>query len=78
MFRLSEGSDTAALLAQDNVLRLLLFPFAVALVGMVASIIGSFFVKTNDEAHLHGALFKGLIVASVVRALAIVATVIPT
>ncbi|MHC4891795.1 MAG: sodium-translocating pyrophosphatase [Planctomycetota bacterium] len=41
-------------------------PLAVAALGIVASIIGTFFVKANDEHHLHGALFRGLVVASVI------------
>ena len=53
VFRLVEGSDTSGLLAQDDVVRLLLFPFAVALIGMVASIIGSFFVKAGDSTDIH-------------------------
>lgn len=41
----------------------LLFPLGVAAVGIIGAIVGTFFVKTDDEKHLHGALFKGLIVA---------------
>ncbi len=58
-FAATGTEDTAALLAQDSVLKLLLFPFAVALVGMVASIIGSFFVKAGDSTDIH-ALSKAL------------------
>ena len=32
---------------------------------IVASIIGTFFVKTNDDKKIHAALFRGLIIASV-------------
>jgi K(+)-stimulated pyrophosphate-energized sodium pump len=53
VFRLSEGSDTSALLADDSLLRLLLFPFAVALIGMLASIVGSFFVKSGNTTDIH-------------------------
>jgi K(+)-stimulated pyrophosphate-energized sodium pump len=45
---------------------LVILPLLLAAFGILGSIVGRFFVKTNDEAHLHGALFKGLIVASVV------------
>jgi len=41
-------------------------PLAVAAVGIIASIVGTFFVKTEDESHLHAALFKGLIMASLI------------
>ncbi|MCA9002041.1 MAG: sodium-translocating pyrophosphatase, partial [Planctomycetes bacterium] len=47
-------------------LGMVMLPMAVAAFGIVASIIGTFFVKANDEHHLHSALFKGLVVASVV------------
>ncbi|GJM21202.1 MAG: putative K(+)-stimulated pyrophosphate-energized sodium pump [Planctomycetota bacterium] len=45
---------------------LVMLPLYLAAFGIVGSIIGRFFVKTKDEAHLHGALFNGLIVASIV------------
>ncbi len=66
VFRVAEGEDTSALLAQDNVLKLLLFPFAVALIGMLASIVGSFFVKAGDSTDIHSlskALHRGTNVA---------------
>ena len=37
----------------DCVLTLLVFPFAIAFIGMVASIIGSFFVKGGDSTESH-------------------------
>ncbi len=46
---------------QDNAL---IFPLALAAIGILGSIVGTFFVKTNDEKHVHGALFNGLLVAS--------------
>jgi K(+)-stimulated pyrophosphate-energized sodium pump len=49
----------AAVLPGDTTLRLLLFPFAVALIGMVASILGSFTVKAGDSTDIH-ALSKAL------------------
>ena len=45
---------------------LVLLPVLLSAFGIVASIIGRFFVKCNDEKHLHSALFRGLIVASLV------------
>ena len=75
VFRLAEGSDTEALLAQDSILRLLLFPFAIALIGMVASIIGSFFVKSGDSTDIHSlsrALHMGTNVAMGITVLGVV------
>ena len=45
--------DTGALLSIDPTLKLLLFPFGVALIGMVGSIIGSFFVRSGDSTDAH-------------------------
>jgi len=44
---------------------LMIYPIALAAVGIVCSVIGTFFVKAKDEHKLHSALFIGLIVASV-------------
>ncbi|MDP7061724.1 MAG: sodium-translocating pyrophosphatase [Planctomycetota bacterium] len=41
-------------------------PLALSGCGIFASIIGTFFVKTNDEHKIHSALFNGLIVASII------------
>ncbi|MEW4570196.1 sodium-translocating pyrophosphatase [Tautonia sp. JC769] len=46
-----------------------LFPLAIAAVGIVASIIGTFFVKTRDESHINAALHRGTIIASVIVAI---------
>ncbi len=61
---------SAGLIASDNgrdgVIQLLVFPMAIALVGMVASIIGSFFVKgghSTDSHALSRALHMGTNVA---------------
>ncbi len=51
--------DTGALLSIDPTLKLLLFPFGVALIGMLGSIIGSFFVKSGESTDAH-ALSKAL------------------
>jgi K(+)-stimulated pyrophosphate-energized sodium pump len=45
---------------------MVMLPLAVAALGIFASIIGTFFVKATDEHALHSALFRGLIVASLV------------
>ena len=54
-----------------NMPSLVVLPLAVAALGIVASIIGSFFVSAKDESKVHGALFRGLIVASVLVAAAV-------
>ena len=57
----------------DFVLSLLMFPFAIAFIGMIASIIGSFFVKGGDSTESHAlsrALHMGTNVAMALTALA--------
>ncbi|MFB3126704.1 MAG: sodium-translocating pyrophosphatase [Candidatus Acidiferrales bacterium] len=44
---------------------LVLFPVILAGVGILSSILGTFFVRTSDEKHIHRALVTGLLVASV-------------
>ena len=58
-----------------NVGNMILLPLAVSALGIVASIIGTFFVKTQDERKLASALFRGLIVASVLVLAAILGLV---
>ena len=48
----------------EGVNAMVTFPLFIAAVGIVASLVGTMFVKADDEHHLHNALFKGLIVAS--------------
>ncbi|MGH9804487.1 MAG: sodium-translocating pyrophosphatase [Candidatus Acidiferrales bacterium] len=43
---------------------LILFPIILSGLGIVCSILGTFFVRTNDEKRIHHALFTGLLVAS--------------
>jgi K(+)-stimulated pyrophosphate-energized sodium pump len=47
----------------------IMFPLAVGTVGMFASIVGSFLVRTNDESHLAAALHRGTNFALVATAL---------
>ena len=49
-----------------NVSGMIALPLAVSALGILASIVGTFFVKATDEHALHSALFRGLIVASVI------------
>ncbi len=55
------------------------FPIAIAGAGILASILGTFVVKTNDESKIRSALFNGLFVASAifVGLLAILTVAIP-
>ncbi|MEM7261817.1 MAG: sodium-translocating pyrophosphatase, partial [Planctomycetota bacterium] len=46
----------------------IILPVILAAIGIVASLLGTFVVKTSDEAHIHHALFRGLMVASVLFA----------
>ena len=43
-----------------------LFPLVIASIGIIASIIGSFFVRAKDEKGIHSALTRGLVVASII------------
>ncbi len=45
---------------------LVVLPLYLAAFGIVGSIIGRFFVRASDEHGLHNALFRGLIVASII------------
>ncbi|MBM4013409.1 MAG: sodium-translocating pyrophosphatase [Planctomycetes bacterium] len=55
---------------QPHVDSMVILPLAVSAVGIIGSILGGFFVKAKDEHQLHSALFRGLIVASIVTAAA--------
>jgi K(+)-stimulated pyrophosphate-energized sodium pump len=48
----------------------LMLPLAVAGAGIVASVIGTFFVKTKRDDHIHPALRRGLIVSSILVVIA--------
>jgi len=45
---------------------LVTLPLLIAGFGIIASVIGTFFVKTKDESQIHNALFRGLMIASVI------------
>ena len=66
---------TASEAGGDNVLPLLMFPMAIAFAGMIASIIGSFFVRggdSTDSKALSRALHMGTNVAMAITAVATV------
>jgi K(+)-stimulated pyrophosphate-energized sodium pump len=42
-----------------------MLPLGLSGLGIIASIIGTFFVKTNDDKKIHAALFRGLLIASI-------------
>jgi len=63
---------TAEQAGTDGVINLLVFPMAIAFIGMIGSIIGSFFVKggdSTDSHHLSRALHMGTNVAMGITAL---------
>ncbi|HEX6220407.1 MAG TPA: sodium-translocating pyrophosphatase [Acidimicrobiia bacterium] len=55
----------------DLLVSAIIFPLAVAALGMFASIIGSFLVRAKDEAHLASALHRGTNFAMIVTGLGV-------
>ena len=55
----------------DLVVSAMIFPLAVAALGMFASIIGSFLVKAKDESHLAAALHRGTNFAMIATAIGV-------
>jgi len=53
-----------------NMANMVILPVAVSALGILSSIVGSFFVSAKEEKQLSGALFRGLVVASIVVAIA--------
>jgi len=60
------GAALAAGAPGEGAKALVMLPLTLAAVGILASIAGTFFVRTNDESKIHTALFRGLVVASLI------------
>lgn len=48
----------------------MIYPLLIASSGILASIIGNFFVRSKDEAHIHNALRRGLVFSSLIVTMA--------
>jgi K(+)-stimulated pyrophosphate-energized sodium pump len=58
------------LLLGDNAMAGVLYPLILGAVSIVASVIGTFFVKTGAKGSVMGALYKGVIISGIIAALA--------
>jgi len=59
-----------ALVMQDTGTSAIIYPLVLGGASIIASIIGTFFVKTSDGGKIMNALYKGLIVSGVIAAIA--------
>ena len=59
-----------SLMVDSYGIQAVMYPLVLGAVSIVASIIGSFFVKTSDGGKVMGALYKGMIVSGVLAAIA--------
>jgi len=76
-WELSGGLNATA----DSAAPVMIYPVALAAVGIVASILGTFRVRANDESKLSAALFGGLTLASILLvggAAAVTSVIAPT
>lgn len=56
---------------RENMASMVILPLAVAGFGILASVVGTFFVKTKNEEKIHAALNRGLIIASILTIAAV-------
>jgi len=61
-------TETMGKLGKFGGYALIFLPLGYSALGVLASVIGTFFVRTEDESKLHAALFRGLFVASFIFA----------
>jgi K(+)-stimulated pyrophosphate-energized sodium pump len=71
LFESYVGSIISAMILGAVVFNLqgIVFPLVIAGIGIIASIIGTFFVRTNDDKKINSALHRGTIVASILVAI---------
>ena len=60
------ASMALALATVDGNITVAFYPVALATIGIIASMIGTFVVRTNDESKISSALTRGLLVASAI------------